>query len=105
MQALFGEIWGLGGRDPSIQIRRICLRIKKTSKHIFGFYTFYEHVLKHIIKSSTTNHLSGFGAPGVVQNDPAYHFHHYLYGRSGYPMVFNVFLMVLYYMFIDISKK
>ena len=72
----------------------------KNRKYYFWILHIYEKVCGNVIKSLIVDVLSGFWAPGAFQNDPAYHFNPYSYGRSGYPMVFYISLKILW----DISK-
>ena len=68
----------------------------KKIKYDFWILHVYENVCGNVIKSLIFDVLSGFWAPGAFQNDPAYHFNPYSYGRSGYPMVFYMILMILW---------
>ncbi len=81
--ANIGQTWGLGGRDPRRSENPEELCIFKNRK----YYSWILHVCENVHEN---DHLSGFWAPGAFQNDPAYHFNPYSYGRSGYPMVFYI---------------
>ena len=61
-----GQIRGLEGRDPRRSKKTEELCFLNLENIILGFYTFYENVRKMFIKPSKTNHISCFGAPGVV---------------------------------------
>ena len=77
----------------------------KKIKYYFWILHFYENVCENVINSLNFDVLSGLGAPGIFQNDPAYHFNPYSYGRSGYPMVFYMISMILWDIFKFICSK
>ncbi len=54
------RIRGLEGRDPRRSENPEEQCINKNGKYYLGILHFCENVHKHVIKPSTTNHLSGF---------------------------------------------
>ena len=62
-------------------------------QYVFFVFPILGKMLKTYLKTLKTNHLAGFGAPGVLKSDPACIFHAHWYGRSWFLMYFHEILV------------